>query len=103
MGMHAFLDHCRSQLSAIRAQGRYRRFTPLRRVASRFPVYTILAEGQPRDITVWSSNDYLAMLVVPVTIDCAREAFERLGAGAGGTRNIGGTSPLHDALEAELA
>jgi 5-aminolevulinate synthase len=101
--MHAFLDHCRSQLSAIRAQGRYRRFTPLRRVASRFPVYTILAEGQPRDITVWSSNDYLAMGVDPVTIDGAREALERLGAGAGGTRNIGGTSPLHDALEAELA
>jgi 5-aminolevulinate synthase len=101
--MHAFLDHCRSQLSAIRAQGRYRRFTPLRREATRFPVYTILENGAPRDITVWSSNDYLAMGVDPVTIEGARDALERLGAGAGGTRNIGGTSPLHDALEAELA
>jgi 5-aminolevulinate synthase len=101
--MHAFLDHCRSQLADIRAQGRYRRFTPLSRRAARFPVYTILQNGQSRDITVWSSNDYLAMGVEPVTINGARDALESLGAGAGGTRNIGGTSPLHDALEAELA
>ena len=101
--MHAFLDHCRSQLAEIRAQGRYRHFTPLSREATRFPVYTILQNGAPRDITVWSSNDYLAMGVDPVTIAGAREALESLGAGAGGTRNIGGTSPLHDALEAELA
>jgi 5-aminolevulinate synthase len=101
--MHAFLDHCRSHLADIRAQGRYRRFTPLSRDAARFPVYTILQNGQARDITVWSSNDYLAMGVDPVTIEGARAALETLGAGAGGTRNIGGTSPLHDALEAELA
>jgi 5-aminolevulinate synthase len=101
--MHAFVDHCRSQLTEIRAQGRYRRFTPLSRDAERFPVYTILQDGQSRDITVWSSNDYLAMGVDPVTIGGARDALESLGAGAGGTRNIGGTSPLHDALEAELA
>jgi 5-aminolevulinate synthase len=101
--MHAFLDHCRSQLAEIRAQGRYRQFTPLSRQAKRFPVYTILQGDQPRDVTVWSSNDYLGMGVDPVTIGGAREALETLGAGAGGTRNIGGTSPLHDQLEAELA
>jgi 5-aminolevulinate synthase len=101
--MHAFLDHCRSQLAEIRAQGRYRHFTPLSRQATRFPVYTIIQDGQPRDITVWSSNDYLAMGVDQVTIEGARDALETLGAGAGGTRNIGGTSPLHDQLEAELA
>jgi 5-aminolevulinate synthase len=101
--MNAFLDHCRSHLAEIRAQGRYRRFTPLSRDAARFPVYTVNQNGAERDITVWSSNDYLAMGVDPVTIDGARAALESLGAGAGGTRNIGGTSPLHDALEAELA
>ncbi len=101
--MNAFLDHCRSHLAEIKAQGRYRRFTPLSREADRFPVYTISEDGQARDITVWSSNDYLGMGVDPVTIEGARSALESLGAGAGGTRNIGGTSPLHDALEAELA
>ncbi|MBW4023259.1 MAG: 5-aminolevulinate synthase [Proteobacteria bacterium] len=101
--MNAFLDHCRSHLAEIKAQGRYRRFTPLSREADRFPVYTISEDGQARDITVWSSNDYLGMGVDPVTIEGARSALVSLGAGAGGTRNIGGTSPLHDALEAELA
>ena len=101
--MNAFLDHCRSHLAEIRAQGRYRRFIPLSRDAARFPVYSLSVDGQARDVTVWSSNDYLAMGVDAVTIDGARAALETLGAGAGGTRNIGGTSPLHDALEAELA
>jgi 5-aminolevulinate synthase len=39
----------------------------------------------------------------PVLIEAAREAVREMGVGAGGTRNIGGTSPVHDALEAELA
>jgi 5-aminolevulinate synthase len=101
--MNAFLDHCRSHLAEIRAQGRYRHFTPLSRDAARFPLYSLSIDGRATDVTVWSSNDYLGMGVDPVTINGARAALETLGAGAGGTRNIGGTSPLHDALEEELA
>ncbi len=39
----------------------------------------------------------------PVVIEAACAAARAMGAGAGGTRNIGGTSPAHDALETELA
>ena len=99
--MHPFLDHCRTALSGIRAEGRYRFFTPLAREAASFPVYRL--EGADRPVTVWSTNDYLGMGVDPLVVEAGREALLRHGAGAGGTRNIAGTTPLHAALERELA
>jgi 5-aminolevulinate synthase len=101
--MHPFRHVAHAALEDIRRQGRYRTFTPLRKHADRFPVYTLERDGKVYDITVWSSNDYLGMGVHPVVIAAAAEAAYRMGAGAGGTRNIAGTSHLHDALEAELA
>jgi 5-aminolevulinate synthase len=101
--MHPFRLAARAELDRIHAQGRYRTFTPLRKQAARFPVYAIERGGERRDITVWSSNDYLGMGVHPVVVDAAVAAAREMGAGAGGTRNIAGTSHLHDALEAELA
>jgi 5-aminolevulinate synthase len=37
--MHPFQDFCRRILDDIRAAGRYRSFTALRKVATRFPIY----------------------------------------------------------------
>ena len=101
--MHSLHSVARSELARIRAEGRYRTFTPLQKHAERFPIYTLLQDGVARDITVWSSNDYLGMGVHPAVIEAAVAATDGRGAGAGGTRNIAGTSDLHDALEAELA
>src|ERR1700750_1813539 len=98
--MHPFHTHCQTALAAIESQGRYRRFTPLRKQAERFPLYQRL-DGS--EVLVWSSNDYLAMGGHPVVVEAACQAAREMGAGAGGTRNISGTSPAHDALEAELA
>ncbi len=98
--MHPFLEHSRRALDEIRAQGRYRSFTPLRKDAARFPYYR-RANGS--EVLVWSSNDYLGMGSHPAVIESACKAARDIGAGAGGTRNISGTSPLHEALEAELA
>lgn len=101
--MHQFLTKCDEALAEISAQGRYRRFVALEKLADRFPYYAVTMDGQTRDILVWSSNDYMAMGTDPRVIDAAINAAQRYGAGAGGTRNIAGSSPLHLALEEELA
>src|SRR6201996_800303 len=98
--MSGFKEHCRQALDAIRGQGRYRVFTPLQKRADGFPHY-LRPDGSR--VLVWSSNDYLAMGGHKVLVDAAFGALRPLGVGAGGTRNISGTSPVHDALEAELA
>src|ERR1700676_529241 len=100
MTTHPFADFCRNALDDIRAQGRYRSFTALRKVAARFPVY-VRPDGT--EVLIWSSNDYLGMGRSPVVIGAACEAARAMGVGAGGTRNISGTSSLHEELEAELA
>jgi 5-aminolevulinate synthase len=101
--MHKFIAKCDEALAEISAQGRYRRFVALEKLADRFPYYSVTMEGKTQDILVWSANDYLAMGTDPVVIEASMDAAKRFGAGAGGTRNIAGSSPLHVALEEELA
>ncbi len=98
--MHDFHDFCRRTLEDIKRQGRYRSFTQLQKQADRFPLYR---RPDGREVLVWSANNYLGMGVSAVVIEAAAEAAHSMGAGAGGTRNIGGTSPQVHELEAELA
>jgi 5-aminolevulinate synthase len=95
--------HFQAYLDGVRREGRYRIFTDLERHAAR-PPYACWRDGSNcREVVVWCSNDYLGMGRHPLVVDAMIKTARRMGAGAGGTRNISGNSHAVVALEAELA
>lgn len=91
-------------LSNLQAEGNYRYFANIERISGRFPQALYKnTEGTSKEVTIWCSNDYLGMGQNPKVITAAHDAIERSGAGAGGTRNISGTTRYICDLEDSLA
>ncbi|WP_373474066.1 5-aminolevulinate synthase [Sphingorhabdus lacus] len=91
-------------IDRLHAEGRYRVFIDILRNKGAYPNARCFAgHNGPKPITVWCSNDYLCMGQHPKVITAMEEALHDVGAGSGGTRNIGGNTHYHIELEQELA
>ena len=91
-------------IDRLHAEGRYRVFIDILRNKGSYPNARCFAgHNGPKPITVWCSNDYLAMGQHPDVVAAMEEALHDVGAGSGGTRNIGGNTHYHLQLEQELA
>jgi len=91
-------------IASLHIEGRYRVFIDILRNRGSYPNARCLSARQDiRPVTIWCSNDYLAMGQHPDVIAAMETALHDVGAGSGGTRNIGGNTHYHVDLEAELA
>lgn len=90
-------------ISNMKDNGKYRVFNDILRERGKFPNAIWYGPYNIKNIVNWCSNDYLGMGQNKVVLDAMHTALNQTGAGSGGTRNIGGTSHYHVALEHELA
>ena len=93
----------RKLLDNLKDEGKYRVFNDIIRERGDFPKALWYGPYSIKSIINWCSNDYLGMGQHKVVIDSMHTALDQTGSGSGGTRNIGGTSHYHVALEHELA
>tara|TARA_R110002074_G_scaffold266294_1_gene438423 strand:- start:117 stop:1325 length:1209 start_codon:yes stop_codon:yes gene_type:complete len=92
-----------SVINKLKSSGNYRVFNDILRERGEYPQALYYGPYNIKNIVNWCSNDYLGMGQHKVVLDAMHTALDQTGAGSGGTRNIGGTSHYHVALEHELA
>lgn len=96
-------DIISQSLEKLKQEGNYRVFTDILRQRGEFPRAMYYGKYNIKQITNWCANDYLGMGQHKVVLDAMHTALDTTGAGAGGTRNISGTTHYHVALEQELS
>lgn len=97
-----YCTHFHQIIDRLHKEHRYRQFVPLEKCATHFP-RARSHKDMTQDVILWSTNDYLGLSVDPDAIQACMKQLQNGGIGAGGTRNISGTHPLHVKLEQELA
>ena len=90
-------------IAKLKDEGKYRVFNDILRERGNFPKAIWYSKYAIKNIVNWCSNDYLGMGQNKVVLDAMHTALDQTGGGSGGTRNIGGTSHYHVALEHQLA
>jgi 8-amino-7-oxononanoate synthase len=80
-----------------RAKGRWRKLADFDAIGPR----GLLNDG--RRVVSFASNDYLGLSAHPMVLAAAHDAIDKWGAGAGASRLVSGSRPVHSGLEAVLA
>lgn len=94
-----YSKHSMSLIEGLKVSNQYREFKEINRVAGKYP----LAYSSEDHINVFCSNDYLGMSQNKEVMLSMIEALINFGAGAGGSRNIGGSHKYFSMLENTLA
>ncbi|CCH57943.1 hypothetical protein TBLA_0A01440 [Henningerozyma blattae CBS 6284] len=89
------------EVMAKRLDKSYRYFNNINRLAKEYPMAHRKQENDK--VTVWCSNDYLALTRHPDIISKMKLSLDKYGSGSGGTRNIAGHNNSTLKLEAEIA
>jgi len=96
-----------AKLGKLHDAGNYREFIDIERQNGAFPKATRHEMSEEKhitdDVTVWCNNDYLNMGQHPKVVEAMIGAIRNSGCGAGGTRNISGTTHYITELESTLA
>jgi 5-aminolevulinate synthase len=100
----------KQKIQTLCSEHRYRIFADLERFQNEPPfalwhppVEPNKQQSSPRKVTVWCTNDYLGLSHHPDLIKAQVEATNTYGTSSGGTRNISGTTHLHNLLEKKVA
>ncbi len=89
------------KLTEIKRKKLFREY-PVINLIPENPPYGIIAETN-QQVTIWGNNNYLGLSFHPEIIKAKTEATKKYGAGAGGTRNVLGTSEILNELEKKVA
>ena len=90
----------KDSIKKLKQNNNYRYFNYIHRIKGKYPIceYTD-KKGNTKEITVWYSNDYMAMGQNETVSEAMCETIKNTATGAGGTRNISGSTVYHQELE----
>jgi 8-amino-7-oxononanoate synthase len=89
-------DRIRAQLAQVVDDGRWR-------APRTFDALGPEGELEGTDVVSFASNDYLGLSCHPTVVAAAHAALDRWGTGAGASRLVTGSRPVHADLEREIA
>lgn len=90
-------------LEKVKNEERYREFLHLQKHTQKYPISYYRESFHRKNAVVWCSNDYMGMSQNPAVVEKTIKKMEQCGIGAGGTRNISGSSIEIEELESLMA